>query len=150
MDTELRTDYELGYHVTINVEEGRELQVKEQLEQIVTKASGTIIFSQPPERRRLSYAIEHQTQAFFGWIQFSLSDRQMLTSLDEHLRHHTDILRYVLLRLEHEEDKRTAPLAASRERKAAAEAAKPRTTEEKPAEDKGKMEEELEKALGDL
>jgi ribosomal protein S6 len=150
MDTELRTDYELGYHVTTNVDEGRELQVKDELEQIITKAGGTIIFSQQPERRRLSYAIKHQNQAFFGWIQFSLSDRQMLATLDEHLRLHADILRYVLLRLEPEEDKRTAPLAASRERKAAAEAAKPKTVEEKPAADVGKMEEELEKALGDL
>ena len=150
MDTDLKTEYELGYHITTNVPEGREVQVKEELEELITKAGGTIAFSQSPERRRLSYEIKHESQAYFGWIQFTLSDRQMLATMDEHLRHHADILRYVLLRLEHEEDKRTAPLAASRERKAAAEAAKPRTTDEKPAEDKGKMEQELEKALGDL
>jgi ribosomal protein S6 len=147
MESELRSDYELGYHVTMDVEEGRAAEVKDDLEAWVTKAGCAITFSQPPERRHLSYPIKHQNQAYFGWLQFTLTDREKLTELDEHLRHYTDILRYVLLRLDPEEDKRTAPLAASRERKAAAEAAKPRTVEEKPAEDKGKLEEQLSEAL---
>ena len=62
-----------------------------------------------------------------------------------------DLLRvHVVLRLEHEDDKRTAPLAASRERKAAAEAAQPKKVEEKKAEDVGKMESELEDVLENL
>jgi len=157
MENELR-NYELGYHITMNVDEGRAPQVQSELEKLITDAGGTITFSQAPERRRLSYSIKHQRQAFFGWMQFSLAvpdpdeDEAIhsLEAMDEYLRLHQDILRYVILRLEHEEDKRTAPLAASRERKAAQETALPKKTEEKKAEDTGKMEKELEEVIGNL
>lgn len=155
MESELR-NYELGYHITTNVEEGRAEKVKDELEKLVTDSGGAITISQTPELKRLSYSIKHQRQAFFGWMQFSLPDSEegdtgaMLSALDEQLRLSNELLRYVVLRLEHEEDKRTAPLAASRERKAAAEAAKPRVVEEKKAEDTGKMESELEDVLENI
>ncbi|HXV26417.1 MAG TPA: 30S ribosomal protein S6 [Candidatus Paceibacterota bacterium] len=150
MDQELRTEYELGYHVTTNVDEGRELAVKEELEKWVAEAGGNLMISQAPERRRLSYPINHQRQAFFGWMQFSLEDRSGLAGLDEHLRHQPDILRYVILRLEPETDKRTEALAQVRERKAKEAAAKPRPTEEKRAEDAGKLEQQVEEAIENL
>ena len=151
-------NYELGYHVTTNVEEGRQVQVKDELEKLVTDAGGTITFSQVPELRKLSYPINHQRQSFFGWIQFSLPVNEnepdaigaTLAHLDEQLRLNNELLRYVVLKLEHEDDKRTAPLAASRERKAAAEAAQPKKVDEKKAEDVGKMETELDEALENL
>ena len=157
MEQELR-NYELGYHVTANVAEGRQTQIKEELEKLVTEAGGTITFSQPPEIRKLSYPIKHQRQAFFGWVQFSLprpdedaeETTDVLAHLDEQLRLNNELLRYVVLRIEHEEDKRTAPLAASRERKAAAEAAQPRTVDETKAEDAGKLESELDEALENI
>lgn len=151
MDSELRTDYELGYHITTNVSEGRDVGVKDELEKLVSGAGGAVTFSQAPERKRLSYPIKHQNQAFFGWMQFSLADREQLPGIEEHLRLNGDILRYVILKLEPEKDKRTAPLAQAKERKAAKEAAaKPRATTEKKAEDTGKMEKELEGVLENL
>jgi ribosomal protein S6 len=157
MESEIR-NYELGYHVTTNVAEGRQETIKSELEKLVTDAGGSITFSQTPELKKLSYQIDHQRQAFFGWMQFSLphADEEaeetvdVLAALDEQLRLNNELLRYVVLRLEPEEDKRTAPLAASRERKAAAEAAQPRKVDEKKAEDSGKLESELEDVLENL
>lgn len=151
-------NYELGYHVTTNVTEGRQEEVKNELEKLVTDAGGAITFSQSPELKKLSYLINHQRQAFFGWMQFSLprpdedaeETKDALAAMDEQLRLNNELLRYVVLRLEPEEDKRTAPLAASRERKAAAEAAQPKKVDEKKAEDVGKMESELEDVLENL
>ena len=151
MDTELRTDYELGYHVTTNVAEGREVGVKDELEKMISAGGGTITFSQAPERKHLSYPIKHQSHAYFGWMQFSLADREQIASFEEHLRLNGDILRYVILKLDPEKDKRTAPLAQAKERKAAKEAAaKPRATTEKKAEDTGNQDKELEDVLGNL
>lgn len=157
MESELR-NYELGYHVTTNVAEGRAEEVKNELEKLVTDSGGTITFSQTPELKRLSYLINHQRQALFGWMQFSLprpdEDAEEVTDpligIGEQLRLNSELLRYVVLRLEPEEDKRTAPLAASRERKAAQEAAQPRKVEEKKAEDTGKLESQLEDVLENI
>lgn len=157
MEQEFR-NYELGYHVTTNVAEGRAEELKGELEKLVTDLGGSVTFSQSPELKKLSYQIKHQRQAFFGWIQFSLQERdeeaeetpEPLAALDEQLRLNNDLLRYVVLRLEPEEDKRTAPLAASRERKAAAEAAQPRKVEEQKAENTGKLESDLEDVLEKL
>ena len=59
-----------------NLEESKVSEAKAQMEQIITGRSGTISFSKAPERIRLSYPINHNNSAFFGYIQFSLENAE--------------------------------------------------------------------------
>ncbi len=147
-------NYEFAYHVTTQVDEGKVPAIQQEVEGIIAKHGGVITASQAPQPKKLSYPIAHQTQSFFGWVQFSSSEPAVLTELDEFARLHPEILRHVTLKLEYESDKRAAKQAAHLERKAAKAAREgatvKKTVSEKPAEDKGKMEQQLEDVIGNL
>ena len=152
-------NYELAYHVNPTVEETKLTDIKMGLEKMITDAGGVIAFSQAPEKKHLSYPIDHQSQSFFGWAQFSLPRGELaegqtdpLAVLDEYLRLNTDIMRHVILKLEVESEKQAAKAQARIDRakqRASKEAAKEKET---PKEEKrgGVIEKQLEDILGNL
>jgi ribosomal protein S6 len=148
-------EYEFAYHITTQLDEARVPAIQQEVEQLITKRGGTIIFSQQPERKRLSYELKHQSQSFFAWVQFAADNTELLAELDEWARLHPEVLRHITLKLEVESDKRAIKQAEHLERKAA-KAAKEgvplakKTTPEKKAEDTGKLEQQLEDVIGNL
>jgi ribosomal protein S6 len=146
--------YEFGYHITTKLDEARVPQIHAEVEGLITKAGGTIMESHIPERRRLSYPINHQSEVFFGWVTFGLENGEFLAELDEWARLNAELVRHVTLRLEPESDKRATKQAAHLERKAAKTAkegaAVKKTTVEKKSDDTGKLETQLEDVLGNL
>lgn len=149
-------NYEFAYHITTVLDEARVPSIHAEVEALIQKHGGIITSSQQPERKRLSYPIKHQTQSFFAWVQFGTETAgTLLPELDEWARLHTEVLRHVTLKLEPESDKRAIKQAAHLERKAAkaakeGAAAPKKTAAEKPAEDKGKLEKQIEDVIGNL
>jgi len=147
-------NYEFAYHITTVLDEAKVPSIHADVEALIQKHGGVITSAQQPERRKLSYPINHQTQSFFAWVQFSTDSDMLLPELDEWARLHTEVLRHVTLKLEAESDKRAIKQAEHLERKAA-KAAKEgatvkKTAPEKPAEDKGKLEQQIEDVIGNL
>jgi ribosomal protein S6 len=147
-------NYEFACHITTQIDEAKVPAVWGEVEALIAKHGGTILFAQQPERKRLSYEIKHQNQTFFAWVQFSTDKEELLAELKEWAALHPEVLRHIVLKLEAESDKRAAKQAEHLERKAAKQAkegaAVKKTTAEKPAADKGKMEKDLEDILGNL
>ena len=147
-------NYEFAYHLTTQMDEAKAPAITEEVQGIVTKNGGVITASQQPVPKRLSYPIKHQRQSLFGWVQFSADNADLLAELDEYARLHPEVLRHITMKLEYESDKRAEKQAEHLERKAAKQAregaAVKKVITETPAEDKGKMEKQLEDIIGNL
>ena len=147
-------NYEFACHITTQLDEARVPALWAEVEQMISTHGGVITFSQQPQPKRLSYPIKHQTQSFFAWTQFTTESDELLAALTEWARTRPEVLRFVTLKLEAESDKRAAKQQAHLERKAAQQAressAVKKTVTEKPAEDKGKLEKQLEDIIGNL
>ena len=147
-------NYEFAAHITTQIDEANVPTIWAEIEAIIAKHGGIIIASGQPAPKRLSYEVKHQRQSFFGWVQFSTDQEELLHELDEWARLHPEVLRHVTLKLEVESDKRAIKQAAHLERKAAKQAregaAVKKTTTEKKASDTGKLEKELEDVLGNI
>ncbi|MBX4211458.1 MAG: 30S ribosomal protein S6 [Candidatus Yanofskybacteria bacterium] len=134
--------YELAYHVNPNLEAARVTEIKNELEKMVTDNGGAISFSKEPEKTHLSYEIQHERSSYFGFIQFSLSNKDVLMGMDEQLRLHNDILRYIVLKTEPESKRPSKPRSMlGQERRA-------RKPEEAPVTEEQKK--EMEKKLEDI
>ncbi|HYU64848.1 MAG TPA: 30S ribosomal protein S6 [Candidatus Paceibacterota bacterium] len=94
---EAKNNYELGFHLTPNIEELQVAQLQQEVEKILTANGAVIIYSKEPEKTRLSYSIKHEQASYFGYIHFNLPDREMLNSINEQLRLNNQILRYIIL-----------------------------------------------------
>jgi ribosomal protein S6 len=147
-------NYEFAYHLTTQMDEAKAPEIHAQVEALIAKHGGIITSSQQPSPKKLSYPIKHQRQSFFGWVQFSVESEALLPELDEWARLHTEVLRHIILKLEHESDRRAAKQAEHLERKAAKAAkegaAVKKVATETPAQDKGKLEKQLEDIIGNL
>jgi len=147
-------NYEFACHITTQTEEANVAALWSEVEQMISKHGGVITFAQQPQPKRLSYPIKHQSQSYFAWTQFTTDDDELLGALQEWARTRPEVLRHIILKVEAESDRRAAKQQAHLERKAAQQAregaAVKKTTVEKPAEDKGKLEKQLEDVLGTL
>ena len=93
-------NYELAFHISSNVEEIKLAQIKQDLESLIAGKSGVIAYSKEPERARLSYPIDHQRSAYFGYIHFSLpSPEEAIRELNDALRLNNDILRFLIIKM---------------------------------------------------
>jgi len=98
--TELtQTNYELAFHLNPNLEEAKVREIKEKIESIITSNKGVISYSKEPEKIRLSYEIKHIGNSYFGYIQFNLSESQALEELNEQLKLNPEVLRYLVIKL---------------------------------------------------
>ena len=94
-----QTNYELAFHLNPNLEEAKVREIKENVEKIITSNEGVISYSKEPEKIRLSYEIKHQRNSFFSYIQFNLSGSKALDELNEQLKLNPDVLRYLIIKL---------------------------------------------------
>lgn len=95
----LQTNYELAFHLNPDLEEAKVGEIKQSIENIITSNKGVISYSKEPEKIRLSYEIKHHGNSFFAYIQFNLSESQALNELNEQLKLNPDVLRYLIIKL---------------------------------------------------
>jgi ribosomal protein S6 len=140
-------NYELAYHLNPRIEDSRSTELKQYLEDQITSRGGMIVYSKLPERIRLAYEIDHQNQGFFGYVQFTFPNGELLAELNDVLRHNNELLRFMIIKLPAEMQKGQSALKQLKakeraERKAkAAQITKPTTEKE---------EKEIEKQLEDI
>ncbi|HZZ99200.1 MAG TPA: 30S ribosomal protein S6 [Candidatus Paceibacterota bacterium] len=158
--TETRRNYELAFHINPNLDESKIAQISNELKDILTKHDATVTFTHEPERKRLSYPINGNEQSYFGFIQFSTENtdrsddgrQSPLTSVDDYIKLHQDVIRAMTIRLPSDAKKSQAlarqQKARERQEKQAKAAAKAEA--EKPAQDSGKLDEELEDIIEKL
>lgn len=89
----------MAFHIIPSIEESKVAEIKQELENLISSKGGNITFSRTPERTRLSYEIKHNRSSFFGYIQFSMQAPEgAMSEMNEHLRRHTDMLRYLIIK----------------------------------------------------
>lgn len=140
-----KNNYELGYHLNQNIEEAHVSQLREELEKLLANNGAIVVFSKEPEKTRLSYEIKHERASYFGFIQFSLDNKEALAAISEQLRLNNNLLRYIVLAVEPVRAKKGKPrslMGQSQERKVK----KPEqiTTEEERKEIEKKLEDIIE------
>jgi len=99
--------YELAYHIEPEVEDTQIASLKEELEKLVTAQGGTIVFSKEPDRTRLSYPIKHERMSFFGYLHFTIENKDGIAHIDEQLRLNNHVMRHLIVKLA---DRRKGPV----------------------------------------
>ena len=94
-----QTNYELAFHLNPNLEEAKVKEIRQSIENIITSNKGVISYSKEPEKIRLSYEIKHVGNSYFGYIQFNLSEPQVLDELNEKLKLNPEVLRCLIIKL---------------------------------------------------
>ena len=145
----VKQNYELAFHISPNLEDTDVQKTKQELEKMVSSHGGFISFSKDPERIRLAYPIKHQTNAYFGYLDFNLENPESANQIRDELRLNPNVLRSLFIKLEEKPGQRKEDLVR---RIAAAERRRARAAKdvEKPGVSKTeapKMGEEAEKAL---
>src|SRR5690348_5739586 len=101
--TDIRRNYELAFHINPNLDEARIAEISNELKEQLAKGKATVTFAKEPERQRLSYAIKHNDNSYFGYIQFNIDPEtagtEGLAGVEEYIKLNNDILRSVILRL---------------------------------------------------
>ncbi len=96
--------YEVGFLVNPTLTPDAAQAVRGQIEEMVTKAGGSVIDGENPRMRRLSYAIfgfingaKHAfTEAYFGWTKFELPV-EALDDLNASLKKKEEIIRFLTI-----------------------------------------------------
>ncbi len=118
------TIYELAFHLNPDLEETQIQQLAQNIENHIISVGGAVPFKKEPERVRLSYPIKHKRQAYFGYVHFTLDSPEKLVNIDEELKSHSDIWRYLTTKV---------PTTSSK-MKFRFKPSKPKTITEKPTE----------------
>lgn len=150
--SDVRRNYELGFHINPNLEESRIATISNELKEQLTKKGATVTFAKEPERQRLSYEIAHNAHSFFGYIQFNTEDPEGLAGVEEYIKLNSDILRSLILRLPSDAQKSQAlerQMKAKERLEKRAQAAK-QAAPARPAADGEKLDKELEEVIGKL
>ena len=156
--TETRRNYELAFHINPNLDESKIAQISNELKDQLTNHGGMITFTHEPERRKLSYPVRGNEQAYFGYVQFntentdrSEEDHQSpLTAVEDYVKLNPDVIRSMIIRLPSEAKKNQTIMRQQKARERMAEKqakAAAKTETEAPNE---KLDEELEDIIEKL
>lgn len=69
MDSETR-NYEFSYLLPPSLSETEASSLAAKLSADIVESGGTVTRSEPPQKRKLAYAIKKETTAYFGWVAF--------------------------------------------------------------------------------
>ena len=141
-------NYELAFHLDPNLEEAKVQEMKNSLEKSITGRKGNISFSKEPERIRLSYPINKNQNAFFGYIQFTMDEAETgLKELNDELKLNNDVLRYLVVKVPSAGQRREAVLKQVKARERAERRIKEQATTPEQAKE---IEQKLEDILGNI
>lgn len=114
--------YEIGYHIIPTVKEDALEPIVAVIRGIIENNGGAFIAEGAPSLMRLSYPMGHREndknieydRAFFGWIKFEAMT-EVAHALDEALKAHSDVLRYMIFRTVREDIRRQIKAPTLRE-----------------------------------
>jgi ribosomal protein S6 len=102
MATELKQNYELAFHINANLEEAAVQKTKQDIDSLITSNKGVISFSKEPEIVRFSYPINHQNNAYFGYLHFDLEAKGNLENIREELKLNANVIRFLMIKKDEE------------------------------------------------
>lgn len=88
--------YELAYLLSPSVADEEVLTWSGKIAKIVEDSKGLVRHQEIPKKRRLTYLIDKEGTAYFGWITFSMAS-DLVASLDKKLKTAEHILRYMVV-----------------------------------------------------
>lgn len=98
MDAEMKK-YELAYLLSPGVAEEELFNWKEKLLKLITELGGTTKHTEEPKKRKLSYLVKKQNNAYFGWFDFIFAP-SLLPQLEKRLKGLDNLLRYLIVEWE--------------------------------------------------
>ena len=145
-------NYELAFHLNPNLEETKVQETKQALEKSITGRNGNVLFYKEPEKIHLSYPIDKNDYAFFGYIQFTVENpEEVLKELNDELKLNNDILRSLIVKVPSAGQRREAVLKQVKARERVEKRAKEQAvTPEQTPEQAKEMEKKLEELIGGL
>lgn len=150
-----KQNYELAFQISSNLKESDVQKTRQDLEKAVISHGGIVSFAKDPERVRLAYPIKHQTNAFFGYLNFNLETGEAVHQIRDELRLNPNVLRFLILKQEEESKTRKEDvirrmaMAEKRRARAAKSAEKP-ARKEVSSEDENAIDEKLEEIIEKL
>jgi ribosomal protein S6 len=147
--SDIRRNYELGFHINPNMEEARVAAISNELKEKLVQGQATITFAREPERTRLSYEIKHIGQSYFGYIQFNMENGEGLAPVQEYIQLNNDIMRSLITRLPSDSEKAKTMEQAMKARERIEKKAKAANPKAAPVQNE-KLEKELEDIIEKL
>lgn len=95
--------YELAFFLKPHLQEEEVNLVIKGIEDLINKQGGEIIYSEPPLLKSLAYPIKKLTEGYFSFIQFKYF-KEKINELKNQIDDNSNFLRYLLIRLNPEED----------------------------------------------
>lgn len=141
-------NYELAFHLNPNLEEAKAVEIKQNIEEIVIQNGGVISFSSNPIKTRLSYLINHMGTSYFGYIQFGLPDKASLSHINDQLKLKAEIIRYLVVKMPSESEKKQAALKQMKLKEKAGKRASAKASA--PAPVNKELDKQLEDIIGNL
>lgn len=106
MEIELENrNYELAYHLNSDIEEADVRKSTQELEDIVSQNSATILVSKEAQKKHLSYPIKHKHYSYFGCIDFS-APPEKIEKINAQMKLQHNVLRYMITEKPNEKDLR--------------------------------------------
>lgn len=91
-------NYELGFHLLPNLEEGKINEKIQEIEGMITKLGGSVNSSRPVKKQHLSYPIDHKKYSYFGMFNFKLP-AEAIDQLRDALKLDEAVLRTLILKV---------------------------------------------------
>lgn len=99
-------NYEIAYLLSPSISEEEVLTHAEKLNALIEEQKGTVKHFQEPRKHKLSYPIQKERNAYFGWSTFRLAP-DAVTQLKKKLNEYPHVLRYLIVE---EETRLRAPV----------------------------------------
>lgn len=138
-------NYEIAYLLSSTIPEGEVLTRTGKLTSLIEDAKGVVRRVEEPRRRRLSYPVKKEREAYFGWTSFLMAP-EYLRNLKKKLGSGEGFLRYLIVQ---QEERPMQPIRPPFFRRPVSRA-QPGVREEKPEEklDLEALDKKLEEILG--
>jgi small subunit ribosomal protein S6 len=89
--------YELAYHLTPELEEADVKARAQELVNLITQNSGSVLISKEPKRSHLSYPIRHKQYSYLGVLEFK-APAEAVEKINAQIKLQNDVLRFLLLK----------------------------------------------------
>lgn len=89
--------YELFYLVGIS-KESELPKIKEDIKKIVLEEGGIFEEKETEEKRKLSYAVKHETHGIYTAQRFALEDTDKIQTINKKINLYSDVLRFLISR----------------------------------------------------
>lgn len=88
--------YELAYLLPSAVAEEEVLTWSGKIAKIIEDAKGLVRHQEVPKKRRLAYAVNKETSAYFGWTTFTIAS-DLVSTVEKNIKAIEGVLRHMLV-----------------------------------------------------